>query len=136
MTYLGEGRICLEDLGQGETIQINYKMNFIRGSCQRFPYTLRVPSTDCVKSIASYKNFTFLKNLLFFGSLFSVMRHNGSSVLFNLNFICFGKNEPIKVHIFRLATARMKINQHPYVTRQTTSQFFFKYCISLQCHDP
>ena len=49
------------------------------------PYTLRVPSTDCLKSIASHKKCIFLKNSLFFGSLFNVMRHN-SSVLFHLKF--------------------------------------------------
>ena len=30
-------------------------------------------------------------------------------------FICFGQKDPIKVQIFRLSTARMKINQISYV---------------------
>ena len=29
----------------------------------------------------------------------------------------------------------MKMNQIPYIIFQTTSQFFFKYCITVQCHD-
>ena len=29
----------------------------------------------------------------------------------------------------------MKINKIPDVIFQTNSQFFFKYCITLQCHD-
>ena len=58
-----------------------------------------------------------------FASLFSVMRHN-SSVLFHVIFVCFGQMDPIKVHIFRLSTTRMKINQISYVK----SQFSFKLC--------
>ena len=36
--------------------------------------------------------------------------------------------------MFRLATTRMKINQIPYDTLKTTSQFSFKFCITFQCH--
>ena len=43
--------------------------------------------------------------------------------------------DPIKVQIFRLSTARMKINQIPYVIFQATNQFWFKLCNTLQCHD-
>ena len=43
--------------------------------------------------------------------------------------------DPIKVQIFRLSTARMKINQIPYVIFQVRSQFSFKFYITLQCHD-
>ena len=39
------------------------------------------------------------------------------------------------MQIFRLSTARMKINRIPYVIVQATSQFSFKFCIILQCHD-
>ena len=53
-------------------------------------------------------------------------------VFFHLNFICFGQKEVIKVHVFRLLTARMKVNQIPYVILQATSQFSFKF--SIQCH--
>ena len=45
------------------------------------------------------------------------------------------QNEPIKVQIFRLMTACMKINQILNVIFETSSQFFFKYCITLQCND-
>ena len=69
-----------------------------------------------------------------FASLFSAMKHN-SSVFFHLNFICFGQKDPIKVQIFRLSTAYMKIIQIPYVFFEATCQFFFKTCINIQCHD-
>ena len=36
MSYFEEGSVCQSDQGQEETIQINYKMNFIQDSCQRF----------------------------------------------------------------------------------------------------
>ena len=62
-----------------------------------------------------------------FGSFFSVMRDH-SSVLFRL------KLYVLKVQIFRLATACIKIHQIPHVIFGTKSQFFFKLCITLQCH--
>ena len=69
-----------------------------------------------------------------FASLFSVMKRN-TSVFFHLNLICFGQKDPIRVEIFRLSTVRMKINAIPYVIFQATSQFSFKFCITLQSHD-
>ena len=67
-------------------------------------------------------------------SFFHVMRYN-SSVLFHLKLYILSRKEPIKVQIFRLSTARMKINQIPNVILQVTSQFSCKFCIALQCHD-
>ena len=36
-----ERRVCLGEQGWGETIQINYKINFIQDSCQRFSLHLK-----------------------------------------------------------------------------------------------
>ena len=58
-----------------------------------------------------------------FASFFIVMTHS-SSVNFKL-----------KVPILRLSSAVVKICQIPHVVFQTTSQFFFKFCITLQCHE-
>ena len=69
-----------------------------------------------------------------FASLFSARKH-ASFVIFHLNFICFGTKDLIKVQIFRLSTACMKINQLLYVFLQATCQCSFKICISFQCHD-
>ena len=55
--------------------------------------------------------------------------------IFSWDFICYWQNEPIKVQDFRLLTAHLKTNQIPYVIFQTTSQFIFRYCIILHCHD-
>ena len=51
------------------------------------------------------------------------------------NFLFFGQNEPIKIQILGIVTAPMKINLIPYAIFQTTNQFSFKYCFTLQCRD-
>ena len=47
----------------------------------------------------------------------------------------FGRKDPIKVPILTLSSALVKMCQISQVFFQTTSQFFFKICISLQCHE-
>ena len=37
--------------------------------------------------------------------------------------------------IFRLLSGWVKIHQIPYVMYETTSQSFFKVCVTLQCHE-
>ena len=83
MTYLGEGRVWLGDQGYGETIQINYKMNFIQDSCQRFSLHFKSTLHWLLQLYCITQKCVFLKNYLFLGSFFSVMRHS-SSVLFCL----------------------------------------------------
>ena len=41
----------------------------------------------------------------------------------------------MKVPILRILCALVKITQIPHVIFQSTSQFFFKFCITLQCHE-
>ena len=48
--------------------------------------------------------------------------------------IYFLQKQPIKVQVFGLSTARVKVHQIPHVIFRTKSQFFFKLCITLQCH--
>ena len=57
-----------------------------------------------------------------FGSLFTIMRDN-SSVLFRWNFKCYWQKWHIKVHIFRLATARIKIYEIGHVIFETKVSF-------------
>ena len=57
-----------------------------------------------------------------FASPFSARKHN-SSVFFHLNFICFGQKDLIKVQIFRLSTACMKINRIPWYISSHMSVF-------------
>ena len=47
----------------------------------------------------------------------------------------FGLKDPIKDPILRLSSALVKVCHIPHVNFQTTSQFFFKFCITLQCHE-
>ena len=61
-------------------------------------------------------------------------QHSPSTFFQLKNYILLPK-QPIKVTIFRLATARIKIHQIPHVIFGTKSQFFFKLCITLQCHE-
>ena len=49
MTYLGEGRVCLRDQGKCETTQVNYKINFIQDSCERFSPTLPLAASSLLR---------------------------------------------------------------------------------------
>ena len=40
----------------------------------------------------------------------------------------------IKPAILTFSSVQLKIFQTPHVILQTTSQFFFKFCMTLQCH--
>ena len=57
--------------------------------------------------------------------------------LWNLssNFFYFGSKDPISVPILGLSSALVKIFHIPQVIFQTTSPFFFKFCITSQCHE-
>ena len=87
---------------------------------------LTLPSTTCVK-IHQITYFSFETK-----SYFS--RHH-SSVFFSLNITYFLQKQPIKVQIFTLSTAHIKIHRIHQVIFGTTSQFFFKLCIFLWCHE-
>ena len=41
----------------------------------------------------------------------------------------------MKIPILTFSSVLMKICQIPHVIFQTTSQFFFKFCMTLQCHE-
>ena len=77
---------------------------------------------------------SFLKPRVSFSSNFASLLIS-SSVFFHLNLYIIWTKDPIKVQIFRIWTACMKINNIPYVIFQATSQFSFKFCIIFQCHD-
>ena len=54
---------------------------------------------------------------------------------FTYIFLFFGLKDLIKVQVFRLSTAHMKINKIPYVVFQAKRQFSIKVCNTFQCHD-
>ena len=51
------------------------------------------------------------------------------------HFSYFELKDPINMSILRLSIALVKICHIPHVIFLTTSQFFFKFCITLQCHE-
>ena len=64
----------------------------------------------------------------------SLSSHN-FSVDFKLSLSYFGLKDPINMPMLRLSIALVKICYIPHVIFQTTSQFFFKFRITLQCHE-
>ena len=69
-----------------------------------------------------------------FALLFSVMKDN-SSVFFQLKPHMLWTKRAHRSEIFRLLSGRVKIHQIPHVIFETTTQFFFKRSITLQCHE-
>ena len=66
----------------------------------------------------------------------SVLWHITPLYFFGSNIIYFRQKQHIKVHILRLVSSRIEINQIYDVIFGTKNQFFFKLCITLQCHEP
>ena len=57
--------------------------------------------------------------------------HITSLWILSSHFSYFGLKDPINMPILRLSIALVKICHIPHVIFQTTSQFFFKFCITL-----
>ena len=68
-----------------------------------------------------------------FALLFSIMEDN-SSVFFQLKPHILWTKIAHWSNIFGLLSGWVRIHQIPHVIFETTSQFFFKLCITLQCH--
>ena len=89
-------------------------------------------STPQVNQIP-YVIFQQTKSQFFYQSLdlFSVSWEIILLYFFSWKFISYW----LKYHIFRLATARSKVQQILHVIFGTKSQFFFKISTTLQCRD-
>ena len=68
-----------------------------------------------------------------FTSMLSVKKDN-SYVFFSLNIIVW-TSKAHRSDIFRLLSGCVKIHQIYHVINEITSQFFFKLCITLPCHE-
>ena len=77
-------------------------------------------------------NFEMTSHFLFHSLL---SWHITSLWILSSYFSYFGLKDPISIPILRLSIALVKISYIPHVIFQTTSQFFFKFCITLQCHE-
>ena len=69
-----------------------------------------------------------------FASLFSVMKET-LCIFLAQTLYTLDKKSPYRSEIFIFLTSWLKIHQIHYVIVEITSQFFFKLCISLQCHE-
>ena len=81
---------------------------------------------------------SFLKAQVSFPSniawIFSAIKQN-SAILFLVQRLCtLFKRNPLKCKFFGFWSARVKICEIPHVIFESASQFFFKYCINIQCH--
>ena len=47
--------------------------------------------------------------------------------------LCFGQKDPIKVQIFKLLRALMKVHPIPHASFETTRLRLFKFCITVVC---
>ena len=95
---LGKEGFAWGTRNRGKLYRFTIKWTWSKAVVKDFPYTLKVPSIDCFKSIATHIS----QELAFLWITFMGL---DTSVLF----LCFGQNEPIQVQLFRLQTARMKI---------------------------
>ena len=95
--------------------------------------------SDKFSFISNVKPRCFWNKLLLNGISLNKRVGWSNFLLFLLNIIiisyAFLLKSWLKIRVFRLSTACTKINQIPYVIFQTISQFYFKFCITLQCHD-
>ena len=66
---------------------------------------------------------------------FSVLWKITPLYFFSSKNIYFAQRRLLKWKILRLSSAQVKIHQIPHVNFETTSQFLFKFCIILHCHD-
>ena len=83
---------------------------------------------DPNSSNSSYRSVNSSSN---FSSFFSVITHN-SAVNFQLMHILLWKKRSHQIPVLTLSSSLVKMCQIPRVIFQTTSQFFFKFCITLR----
>ena len=70
-----------------------------------------------------------------FASIFSAIKHNSPIHILAQTLYTLFKRSPLKCKFWRFSSAPVKIRQILYVNFELTSQFLFKFCIILQCHD-
>ena len=69
-----------------------------------------------------------------FASLFSIMKDNSSVNFLDQTLYTLDKRAH-QSHVFRILNGLEKIHQISHVIFETKSQFFFKFWITLQCHE-
>ena len=69
-----------------------------------------------------------------FASIFSAIKHNSSILFLAQTLYTLFKRSPLKCKFLRFSSAWVKIRQIPHVIFESTSQFSFKCCINIYCH--
>ena len=81
---------------------------------------------------------SFLKSQVSFpsnvASIFSAIKQNSSILFLAQTLYTLFKRSPLKCKFLRFSSAWVKIRQIPHVIFESTSQFSFKCCINIQCH--
>ena len=67
-------------------------------------------------------------------SIFSAIKHNSPILFLAQTLYTLFKRSPLKCKFLRFLSAWVKIRQIPHVIFESTSQFSFKCCINIQCH--
>ena len=70
-----------------------------------------------------------------FASIFSAIKHNSSVLFLAQTLYALVKRSPLKGKFLRFSSAWDKTCQIPHVNFPLTSQFLFKFCIILHCHN-
>ena len=88
---------------------------------------------NCYFSVCQQK---FLESTSqFFASIFSATKHNSSILFLAWALYALIKSSLLTCKLLWFSSARVKICQIPHVNFELTSQFLFKFCIILHCHD-
>ena len=70
-----------------------------------------------------------------FASIFSTIKHNSPILFLAQALYTLVKSSLLKCKFLKFLSARVKICQIPPVNFELTSQFLFKFCMILHCHD-
>ena len=68
-------------------------------------------------------------------SIFSAIKQNFLILFLKQRSCTLFKRNPVKCKFLGFLSAQVKIRQIPHVNFELKSQFFFKFCIILHCHD-
>ena len=88
------------------------------------------------KNLSPTKIFRKHKSVSFkFCINFSAIKHNSSILFLAQALYTFVKSSLLNCKFLGFSSAQVKVCQIPHVNFELTSQFLFKFCIILHCHD-
>ena len=117
----------------GKTILINYIMNFIQDSCQRFSH-FKSTFLWLIQVYCITQKMQVSQNLAFLSTALQCHETELFCTFPAKNLYPLEKSSPSNCTFSRLQLLAWKLTKF-LVIFLTISQSFFKYCITLQCHD-